>query len=216
VTARGAARGRFLVLEGPDGCGKTTQIRLLGDRLAKAGVPHVTVREPGGTAVGEAIRPLILRGVDMPPRSELLMYLAARAALVEERIRPALQDGALVIADRYFLSSLAYQGYGRGLPIVEEMQAVEFATGGLKPDLTILLELSDEDARARSSRRKPDRIERADPAFRGRVRRGYAELATADPGIEVVDASGGVRTVHRAILAVLGRTWPETFASGSV
>jgi dTMP kinase len=212
----GGIRGRFVVFEGPDGCGKTTQVRLLGDRLAKANVPHLLVREPGGTAVGEAIRPVILQGADMPPRSELLLYLAARAALVEERIRPALAAGKLVIADRYFLSSLAYQGYGRGLPIVEVKSAVEFATGGLVPDLTLLMELSDEAARARSSRRKPDRIERADAAFHERVRRGYRELAAGDDTIEVIDADGGVRVVHRAILAVLRGRWPETFASGSV
>lgn len=209
------AGGRFLVFEGPDGCGKTTQVRLLGDRLAKVGIPHLLVREPGGTQVGEAIRPLILRGSDMPPRSELLLYLAARAALVEERIRPALADGRLVVADRYFLSSLAYQGYGRGLPVEHVMKAVEFATGGLRADLTILLHVSAADARARAASREPDRIEGADTAFHERVRLGYAELAAADPSIETVPADRGVRAVHRAVLRLLAARWPETFGTRS-
>lgn len=204
--------GRMLVFEGPDGCGKTTQVRLLGDRLAREGVPHLLVREPGGTELGEAVRPLVLRGADMNPRSELLLYLAARAALVDEQILPALARGDLVIADRYFLSSLAYQGYGRGLPVDAVTRAVEFATGGLEPDLTLLLEVPPGTRIERSRRRAHDRIERADEAFHERVRHGYAELAEADPRIRRIDASRGVRAVHRAILAVLTAEWPETFA----
>lgn len=207
--------GRFLAFEGTDGCGKTTQVRLLGDRLAKAGVPHLLVREPGGTELGEAVRPVILLGAEMHPRSELLLYLAARAALVEEKILPALAEGTLVVADRYFLSSLAYQGYGRGIPIEEVAGVVQFATQGLKPDLTILLEVSAATRLERSRRRSPDRIEGADEAFHERVRLGYAALAEADPSIERVDASRGVRAVHRAIVDILKRVWPETFATGS-
>jgi dTMP kinase len=173
------------------------------------------VREPGGTGLGEALRRVILRGADMNARSELLLYLAARAALVEERILPALADGMLVVADRYALSSLAYQGYGRGIPVAQVAAAVEFATQGLKPDLTILLELGAESRRERFRRRSPDRIESADEDFHDRVRLGYAELGQGDPSIQVVDSSRGVRAVHRAILEILGRVWPETFASGS-
>ncbi len=203
------------MFEGPDGCGKTTQVRLLGDRLAKAGVPHLLVREPGGTELGEAVRPVILLGGEMHPRSELLLYLAARAALVEEEILPALDEGTLVVADRYFLSSLAYQGYGRGIPIEEVTGAVEFATQGLKPDLTFLLEVSPETRLERSRRRSPDRIEGADEAFHERVRRGYEELASEDPSVVRVDAGRGARAVHRAVLAQLAKRWPETFAFGS-
>lgn len=207
--------GGLLVFEGPDGCGKTTQVRLLGDRLSRLGVPHVLVREPGGTALGEAVRPVILRGVDMHPRSELLLYLAARAALVAEKILPALEEGLLVVADRFYLSSLAYQGYGRGIPIPEVTKAVEFATQGLRPDLTLLLDIAPEDAAARSSRRTPDRIEREDPEFHARVREGYERLAEGDPTISRIDASRGVRAVHRSVLAVLAQRWPETFGFGS-
>lgn len=213
--AGGGGDGRLLVFEGLDGCGKTTQVRLLGDRLARAGIPHLLVREPGGTEVGEAIRPLVLRGADMPARSELLLYLAARAALVEERIRPALAAGRLVVADRYFLSSVAYQGYGRGVPVAEVMRAVEFATGGLRADLTILLQVSAADARARAARRALDRIEAADAAFHERVRLGYAELAAGDPSILTVEGNRGVRAVHRDVVRLLEARWPETFGTRS-
>lgn len=188
---------------------------MLRDRLAREGIPHLFVREPGGTELGEALRPVILRGAEMNPRSELLLYLAARAALVEEKILPALAAGTLVVADRFYLSSLVYQGYGRGLSLSEVTPIIEFATQNLKPDLTLVMDVPPRTSRERSQRKGPDRIESADESFHERVRAGYLELAAADAAIELVDATPGVRAIHRAVLSILGRRWPETFASAS-
>lgn len=209
-------RGTFLVFEGVEGSGKSTQAKLLADWLAARGVAHVLCREPGGTAVGEEIRRVLLESGEVAPRAELLLLLAARAAFVEEVVRPALRDGAVVVSDRYELSTLAYQGLGRGLGIDEVRRLNDFATGGLSPDLTLVLDVPldvGEERRARAGRRF-DRIERAGRAFHDRVFEAYRLLAESEPGVERVDGTGSPAEVQAEVLRRLGARFPETFLPG--
>lgn len=206
-------KGIFVVLEGVEGAGKSTQVRRLEAWCRAAGIPVVVTREPGGTALGEEIRRLVLEGGEVPPRSELLLYLAARAALVDAVVLPALARGDVVIADRYELSTLAYQGSGRDLALAEVRSINRFATSGLVPDLTILLELDPAEGRARreAAAAQPDRIEREAEAFHDRVAAAYAELAAGDGSVVRVDARGDPDAVQGAILEVLRDRFPETF-----
>jgi dTMP kinase len=211
-------RGRFIVLEGIDGVGKSTQVALLGAWLDALGLARVTTREPGGTAVGEAIREVVLsRGdLDMPPESELLLLLAARAAFVRDVVRPALDAGTLVVADRFSLSTLAYQGYGRGLDLARVRDCIGMATGGLVPDLCLVLDLPLEESRERQRRHgdEPDRIEREGGGFRAAVRDGYLALAESEPDVELVDARGTPEEVHRRIRERLTARFPRVFTAG--
>ena len=200
--------GRFITFEGGEGCGKSTQIRLLATRLEAAGRSVMLTREPGGTVLAEEIRRLIKDQADDPPcdRSELLLFLAARAQLVRNVIRPALDAGRWVVSDRFSDSTMAYQGYGRGLPLDVLRAANDFACEGLKPDLTLLLAVDPEVARARLRARETatqaaaDRIERAGDAFHARLARGFAELARADPErIVVLDANGAPDEVWEGV-----------------
>jgi dTMP kinase len=209
----GAGDGLFLVLEGIEGSGKSTQARLLGDWLAARGLAYRVTREPGGTPVGEACRRVLLEGVEMPARTELLLMLAARAALVEQVVRPALARGEIVVADRFELSSLAYQGHGRGLPLAEVRQQNALATGGLRPALTLVLEVPLAEGEARRHDRGADRIESAGRNFHQRVAEAYRLLARSEAGVELVDGTGPAETVHAAIRELLGRRFPETFAA---
>ena len=208
------SQGLFIVLEGVDGCGKSTQARLLAAWLEERGVASVLVREPGGTPLGEQLRSALLEGEDVHARTELLLMLAARSALVESRIRPALAAGQVVLADRFTLSSLAYQGYGRGLPLDEVRRLNDFATGGLRPHLTLLLQLPEPVARERrrSGRDAEDRIERAGADFARRVDEAYALLARQEDGVLPVDAQGPPEAVHAALVAELTARFPGTFA----
>ena len=192
-------RGRFITFEGGEGCGKSTQVRRLKEALEREGIEVVLTREPGGTWLSEEIRHLIKdQATDAPcDRSELLLFLAARAQLVRNVIRPALEAGKWVVSDRFSDSTLAYQGYGRGLPLDILRTANDFACDGLKPDLTLLLDVAPETAAARMRGREAatnttaDRIERAGDAFHARLRIGFAELAKAEPGrIVTIDANG--------------------------
>jgi dTMP kinase len=204
----------FIVLEGVEGCGKSTQAQRLGDWLVAQGIPCRVTREPGGTQIGEEIRQALLHGGDaVPARTELLLMLASRAAFVEQVVAPALASGAVVIADRYELSSLAYQGYGRGLPLEQVRSVNSFATGGLSPDLTIILEVVWSDAVARRGRAgaAADRIERAGDEFHQRVAEAYRLLSQTEPGVEAVSGSGDVESVHGSILRLLNSRFPETF-----
>lgn len=213
------SRPRFIVLEGVEGAGKSTQVRLLSAWLEAASVPHVTAREPGGTALGEGLRTLLLdhREMHVPAESELLMMLAARAAFVHEIVRPALDAGTTVLADRFDFSTFAYQGYGRGLDLGEVKRMNGFATGGLRPDLTVVLDLPVGEGAERQSRegRERDRIEEEGHAFLERVRDGYRALARDDGRARTVDARGSTDEVHRRIRGLLQATFPETFGPDS-
>lgn len=191
--------GRFITFEGGEGCGKSTQCRRLAEALREKGVEVVVTREPGGTRLAELIRGLLKDERDDPPcdRAELLLFLAARAQLVKNVIGPALASGAWVVSDRFSDSTFAYQGYGRGLPIGILRMANDFACGGLKPDMTLLLDVRPETAIGRMRRREAetntsaDRIELAGAEFHARLRAGFLELAAAEPDrIRVIDANG--------------------------
>ncbi len=195
-----ARRGRFVVLEGGEAVGKSTQARLLADRL-----DAVLTREPGGTRLGERVRAVLLdRSIGpVEPRAELMLVLAARAAHVAEVIAPALAEGRDVVCDRFDGSTLAYQGYGRGLPLVEVRDACAVASGGLEPDCTVLVDVHDSVASRRRGR-DPDRIEAEDAAFHDRVRAGFRELARR-PRWVVVDGDATVDVVaERVASAVAG------------
>jgi dTMP kinase len=209
--------GGFVVLEGLDGVGKSTQVALLAAWLDGARVPYLVVREPGGTPLGEAIRELVLsRDLDVGAESELLLMLAARAALVRNVVKPALDSGKVVIADRFALSTLAYQGYGRGLDPARVRPALDIATGGLRPDLYVVLDLQlDESAeRRRRNAARPDRIEQEGDSFRRKVREAYLELAERESGIEVLDARGTPEEVHRRVRGLLVARVPALVALG--
>ncbi len=201
----------FIVLEGVEGAGKSTQAKRLVAWLERSGAAVESVREPGGVALSEAIRGLLLDSAAVPARVELLLLLAARAALVEERLRPALDSGKMVVADRYDLSTLAYQVHGRGLPEAEVRALNAFATGGVRPDLTIVLDVPVELGAARRARRRPDRIERAGSEFHARVAGAYRLLARSEPGVALVDASGSAAAVHEAVVELVRLRFPETF-----
>ena len=192
------ARGRFITFEGGEGCGKSTQVVRLAAALEERGLKVLLTREPGGTRLSELIRTLLKDEAEDPPvdRAELLLFLAARAQLVRNVIAPALEAGTWVISDRFSDSTVAYQGYGRGLPVDFVRQANDFACEGLRPDLTFLLDLDPATAERRMRGREAatntsaDRIERAGSGFHARLRKGFLELAAADaPRFSVVDAS---------------------------
>ncbi len=190
-------RGRLIAFEGGEACGKSTQAALLAQALGA-----VLTREPGGTRAGEQIRALLLdeAGTALVPRAEALLMAAARAQHVAEVVRPAIEAGRDVVSDRYAHSSLAYQGYGRGLAVVEVAELSTWATEDLWPDLVILLELPDEVALGR--RGPPDRFESEDESFHRRVRQGYRRLAAEDPERwRVVDGLGAVEEVAARVRA---------------
>jgi dTMP kinase len=208
-----AERGLFLVLEGVEGAGKSTQARRLAEWIGARGREVVLTREPGGTDVGEAIRRVLLEGPEMPARSELLLMLAARAALVDQVIRPALKAGKVVVADRFDLSTLAYQGAGRDLGQDRVGTLNAFAVSGIRPDLTILLEIEASSGAARKRRggSGPDRIERETKAFHERVAEAYRTLAASAEQTAIVDARPAQDAVQQAIREVLRARFPETF-----
>ena len=191
--------GKFITFEGGEGCGKSTQIRLLQAALERCGKRVLLTREPGGTPLNERLRPLIKEELEDPPvdKCELLLFLAARAQLVEKVIRPRLEAGEWVICDRFGDSTLAYQGYGRGMDLATVGELNRFACGTLKPDLTLLLDLPLEVANARRRARETgtgtvaDRIELAGGGFHERIRNGFLELQRLEPErIRLIDASG--------------------------
>ena len=190
--------GRFVVLEGGDATGKSTQVTALARRLADKGLDVVTTFEPGATALGARLRSLLLDdGAPVDPVAEALLMAADRAEHVVEVLRPALARGAWVVSDRFVPSSLAYQGVGRGLGVAEIEQLNALATAGIEPDLVIVLDLSPEEARRRMGEPR-DRLEGEDEAFALAVHEAYRDLAKAR-GWEVVDADGAPDTVTEAI-----------------
>jgi dTMP kinase len=183
----------FITLEGPEGSGKTTQLPMLADYLHQHGFDVLTTREPGGTSISEQIRTVLhnLENKEMNPRTEILLFQASRAQLVEQVIRPHLIIGGVVLSDRYADSTLAYQGYGHQIDIESLRVLVTFATGGLKPDLTILLDLDVQiGLRRKEMKGEWNRLDAYDLDFHQRVRQGYLQLVRAEPERwEVVDAS---------------------------
>lgn len=207
--------GFFLVFEGVEGAGKSTHARRLTERLEAAGRSVLRVREPGGTAVGERIREVVLDpGLAMSPETELLLILAARAEFVRRVVRPALEEGRVVVADRYELSSFAYQGIARGLGLEEVRRLNAFATGGLAPDAVVLLAVAPEEGLRRKDG-TADRMERERGGFHRRVAEAYERLADEEPRILRVDSSGPKGEVEARIQQELLRRWPETFDLGS-
>ena len=195
--------GRFITFEGGDGSGKSTQSRLLVEWLESEGRTVVTTREPGGTELGIELREIVLhRRGEIAPRAEALIYAADRAHHVATKVRPALERGEIVVQDRYLDSSVAYQGVGRGLGAVEVRNVSLWATEGLLPDLTILLDLDESLGRDRLTavRTKYDRLEAERHEFHARVRAAYLELAAAEPErFLVLDATEEVETIATAI-----------------
>jgi dTMP kinase len=182
----------FITFEGGEGSGKSVQAKALYRRLVKLAIPAVLTHEPGGTPFGKKLGRWLKwsRGADIPPLVELLLFNASRAQLVAEVIQPNLKGGKVVISDRYADSTTAYQGYGRGLDLQMVRATNNAATQGLKPDLTVLLDMSAEEGLARKTGRGKDRFEQEDSAFHQRVRQGYLKLAANEPGRWlVVDAT---------------------------
>ncbi len=216
---RWKVKGLFIVLEGVEGAGKSTQARLLAQWMKALELPHTLAREPGGTPVGEAIRQVVLDKGDltMPAETELFLILAARAAFVRELVRPALEGGEVVLADRFDFSTFAYQGYGRGLSLPEVREANHLATGGLVPDLCLVLDLPvDEGLERKGGPGAGDRIEREGEPFLARVREGYRTLAREDSRALLVPASGSPEQVQSKIRQSLGDRFPETFPRQAV
>ncbi|MCD6253062.1 MAG: dTMP kinase [Thermotogae bacterium] len=196
------SKGKFITFEGIDGCGKSTQVQMLADHLKSTGYEVVVVREPGGTQVGEAIRKILL-SVELTPciETELLLYLASRAQLSRQIILPALKEGKLVIADRYADSSTVYQGYVRGIGMEKVKELNAFATSGLVPDITFILDIPVEVAVERMKRKSKDRLEREGERFLERAREGYIRLANGEPErFFVIDAQQNPEDTFREIL----------------
>jgi len=194
----------FITLEGPEGSGKTSQLPRLADYLREQGYDVLTTREPGGTIIGDQVRAVLTRldNTAMQPRTEILLFLAARAQLVEEVIRPVLAQGKIILSDRYADSTLAYQGYGHGVDLALLRLLLDFATGGLRPDLTLLLDVDPAVglSRRRSSGGEWNRLDAYALEFHQRVRQGYLTMAHQEPTRwRVVDASQPPDVVQSAL-----------------
>lgn len=202
-------RGVFITIEGCEGTGKSTQTVLLSQALREAGLSVLELREPGGTPLGEAVRDILLDrehdGLDA--RAELLLYEAARAELTKRVILPALASGGVVVCDRYYDSTTAYQGYGRGLSLDEIARLNDFAASELSPDLTIVLDLDPAEGLGRATESSaPDRLEAEGIGFHERVRAGFLQIARDEPGrVTVVDASGSPDEVAVRVLDAVRR-----------
>lgn len=199
-------RGPFVVVEGPDASGKTTLTRRLIRDYRRAGIPVCSIREPGGTPVSERIRRILLDPqADIDVRAELFLYLAARAQVVADVICPAIERGELVIADRFSLSTLAYQVGGRGLPLRAVRDADRLARGGLAPDLEIVLRVTPRQQTTRRSQRTRDRIEQESARFFQTVRSAYERFARPAPGRLVVDSGIGADAVREQATAAIDK-----------
>jgi dTMP kinase len=201
-------KGIFITFEGIDGCGKSTQCEMLKDYLTEYGKEFIFVREPGGTEIGERIREILLdkKNTQMTARTELLLFEAARAQITDEVIKPALEDGKIVICDRFFDSSSAYQGMARGMGMDFVANLNMAATGGLKPDVTFFFDISAEEALVRRGKRgeASDRIELAGLKFQEDVRQGYLELAASSGGrIVTIDARLGIDEIFEQVKGAL-------------
>ena len=197
----------FITIEGPDGSGKTLQVSPLSDYLIQQGYPVLITREPGGTPIGDQIRRILadLKNTGMNPRTETLLFLAARAQLVEQVIKPHLNDGYVVLCDRYADSTMAYQGYGHQNDLDQIQNLINFATGGLKPELTLLLDLKVEEGLQRKAGGSEwNRLDAYSLEFHERVRKGYHALAKAEPQRWVkIDAGQPPEKVQAAMRQVV-------------
>lgn len=210
--------GRFISFEGPEGAGKTTQARRLISRLEGLGLRVLYAREPGGTPTGEAIRGILQydrAGEPVAPEAEVLLFAASRAQLVRRVIRPALESGVWVVCDRFADSTTVYQGYGRGFPVERMIEINRFATGGLMPDRTFLLDLDIEAGFDRLARRSAnggapaDRMEREDREFHRRVREGYLALARGEPArFRILDATAPADAIAERVWEALRDVLP--------
>ena len=197
----------FITFEGPEGSGKTTQIHLLENFLKACEFAILVTREPGGTTIGNAIRAIVLdpNHIEMSPRAEVLLFNAARAQIVDEVIRPALTSGRIVLCDRYADSTLAYQGFGQGVPRAVWDRLAEITLDGLRPDLTLVLDIAPAEGLARAAARgETNRYEALDPGFHDRVRAGFRAILAAEPApCAAIDGTDTPEGVAAAILAVV-------------
>jgi dTMP kinase len=200
----------FITFEGIDGSGKSTQMRMLASELRLRGREVVSTREPGGTPLGTRLREALLDAQEqVDPLAELLLYAADRAQHVRALVRPALESGRIVLSDRYADATVAYQGAGRGFPDELIAEVVALATGGLKPDMTLIFDLTVDESRSRAQKRArgkvpQDRLDAEDAAFHTRVRDAYLKIAAAEPDrVRIVDASGSVEETHVAVLGLV-------------
>lgn len=201
----------FFSFDGIDGVGKSTQLALFCDWLRGRGCEPVVCRDPGGTPLGEVVRRILLesdRATPIGRRSEMLLYMAARAQLVDEVIRPALEAGRTVVCDRFVLANVVYQGHAGGLDVEMIWQVGQVATAGLRPDLTLLLDMPPEAAAARLSR-PLDRMEQQGPDYREKLREGFLREAARDESIVVIDAAQTVEYVHQEICAAAERVFDK-------
>lgn len=199
---RNGRKGIFITFEGPEGCGKTTHSRLLFEYLKKSGYGCIHTREPGGTLLGESVRKVLLHSgkIDISDLSELFLFEACRSQVVSEVIEPGIKSGKIVICDRFTDATLAYQGYGGGIDLdkIEELNRI--ASGGIIPDITILLDLDTVTGLDRAKDKGIDRMERKDLAYHRRVRGGYLRLAERCPGrIKVISVNGPIEDVQAVV-----------------
>ncbi len=197
-------KGLFITFEGADGCGKTTQLTLLDEYFNKAGRKTLLTREPGAGILGAKIREILLNyDGEVSPNCESFLFLADRAQHVEGMIKPALEEGTIVLCDRYTDSTLAYQGYGRELDMERIKYLNNLATSGLKPDLTIVFDVDIETSLSRVGKSK-DRMESAGVDFFNRVRRGYLEIAKQEPDrVKIIDSSDTIENVHKKVVEIV-------------
>lgn len=199
-------KGLFITFEGGDGCGKTTQIKLLDEYLRNKGYNTLLTREPGSKGLGVKLREILLNyDGEVSPTAESFLFLADRAQHIDCIIKPALEKGVIILCDRHTDSTVAYQGYGRGLDIEQIHKLNKIATGGLKPDLTIVLDVDVETSQKRVGTEK-DRMESAGIEFFERVRKGFLEIAKQEPErVKVVDSTQTIEEIHKQILELIER-----------
>jgi dTMP kinase len=202
--------GAFITFEGIDGCGKSTQLRLLASELRMRGMEVISTREPGGTPLGKRLRTVLLDSqIEVDPLAELLLFAADRAQHVRTLLRPAIESGSVVLSDRYADATAAYQGAGRNFTTNTIAEVINLATEGLKPDLTLIFDLPVAECLARTTRRtetdnKTDRLDAEDAAFHTRVRSAYLKLAEDEPErVRIINASGSINETHDRVMEVV-------------
>ena len=197
-------KGKFIVLEGPDRCGKSTQAKMLVNHLIAQGKDVLLTREPGGTPTAEQIRQIVLQpGLDVRPMAELFLYEASRAQHTQEKILPALEQGKIVICERYTMSTCAYQGYGRGIDLKMIDTLNKIATLGLTPDLTLVFLMSDKYFTQRGEYLFSDRLEQEDLAFRKKMRTGYLEMLASTPNAYLINADKNIQAIQEDVLKLI-------------